>query len=96
MDRKVIMKRKLNNVLITGGCGFIGCNFIHYLLGESSSGLECFKDSNFKGRVINVDFLPYAENAKSLEDIKKSTAVQLEKKTAAIFLKKLTSAIALR
>ena len=26
--------RKLNNILVTGGAGFIGCNFIHYLFGN--------------------------------------------------------------
>ena len=30
--------RKLKNILVTGGCGFIGCNFIHYLFGESTAG----------------------------------------------------------
>ncbi|MBR6297317.1 MAG: dTDP-glucose 4,6-dehydratase, partial [Treponema sp.] len=62
-------KRKLTNILVTGGCGFIGCNFIHYLLGESTAGGEAFTDSGFKGRIINVDCLTYAGNAESLKDI---------------------------
>lgn len=37
--------RKLKNVLVTGGCGFIGSNFIRYLL----------KKTDFVGHVVNVD-----------------------------------------
>lgn len=54
------MARKLTNILITGGCGFIGSNFINYLLDKSTSGEACFKDAGFKGRIINVDCLTYA------------------------------------
>ena len=43
-------------MLVTGGCGFIGANFIRYLLDES----------DFKGRVINVDSLTYAGNPENL------------------------------
>lgn len=52
--------RKLKNILVTGGAGFIGCNFIHFLL-EKADG--------FEGRIINVDALTYAGNAASLSDI---------------------------
>ena len=51
----------LKNLLITGGCGFIGTNFIRYLLEESS----------FSGRIINVDKLTYAGNLQNLADIQK-------------------------
>ncbi|MBF0467486.1 MAG: dTDP-glucose 4,6-dehydratase [Desulfamplus sp.] len=51
----------MQNLLITGGCGFIGSNFIRYLL----------KESSFKGRIVNVDNLTYAGNPESLEDIEK-------------------------
>ena len=61
--------RKLKNVMVTGGAGFIGCNFIHYLLGMSTAGGEAFTDSGFDGRIINVDCLTYAGNAESLKDI---------------------------
>jgi dTDP-glucose 4,6-dehydratase len=37
----------MNTIMVTGGCGFIGSNFIRYLL----------KDSDFEGRIINVDKL---------------------------------------
>ncbi|MDE5899469.1 MAG: dTDP-glucose 4,6-dehydratase [Treponemataceae bacterium] len=61
--------RKLHNILVTGGAGFIGCNFIHYLFGESASGLAAFMDSGFDGRIVNVDCLTYAGNTASLSAI---------------------------
>jgi len=47
----------MENILVTGGCGFIGANFIRYLL----------EKSNFKGRIINVDKLTYAGNLENLD-----------------------------
>ncbi|MBF0572501.1 MAG: dTDP-glucose 4,6-dehydratase [Desulfamplus sp.] len=58
----------MQNLLVTGGCGFIGSNFIRYLLKESSF---LGDDSFFTGRIINVDKLTYAGNPESLEDIEK-------------------------
>ena len=52
-------KRTLNNIMVTGGAGFIGVNFIKYL----------FSQKEFSGRIINVDALTYAGNAMSLDDI---------------------------
>jgi len=52
--------RKLNNILVTGGAGFIGCNFIRTLLK---------KNADFSGRIINLDALTYAGNIMSLSDI---------------------------
>ncbi len=49
----------MKNMLVTGGCGFIGTNFIRYLLEESG----------FKGRVVNVDALTYAGNPLNLTEI---------------------------
>lgn len=49
----------MQNLLVTGGCGFIGVNFIRHLLG----------DSDFTGRIINVDALTYAGNPASLTDL---------------------------
>ncbi len=51
----------MENMLVTGGSGFIGSNFIRYLLQET----------DYKGRIINVDKLTYAGNPESLEDIEK-------------------------
>jgi len=53
------MKRKLENILVTGGAGFIGSNFISYI----------FKNTNFKGKIINVDKLTYAGNLENLVEI---------------------------
>ncbi len=49
----------MNNIMVTGGCGFIGVNFIRYLL----------KETDFAGRIVNVDKLTYAANPASLADI---------------------------
>ncbi|MDR2491576.1 MAG: dTDP-glucose 4,6-dehydratase [Spirochaetaceae bacterium] len=52
--------RKLTNILITGGCGFIGCNFIRMMLEATPE---------WTGRIVNLDALTYAGNAESLADI---------------------------
>ncbi len=52
--------RTLKNVLVTGGCGFIGANFIRYL----------FERSDFTGRIINADALTYAGNPDNLVEIR--------------------------
>ena len=44
-------------ILITGGAGFIGSNFIHYLL------------DNYDDQIINIDKLTYAGNLDNLRDI---------------------------
>ncbi len=49
----------MENMLVTGGCGFIGSNFIRYLLDES----------DFEGRVVNMDNLTYAGNPENLREI---------------------------
>ena len=48
-------------ILVTGGCGFIGSNFIHYLLRK-------YPDYS----LINVDKLTYAGNLKNLSDLSHS------------------------
>ncbi len=53
------MARTLKNILVTGGCGFIGSNFIRYM----------FEQKEFKGKVINVDKLTYAGNPLNLSEI---------------------------
>jgi dTDP-glucose 4,6-dehydratase len=49
----------MKNILVTGGCGFIGANFIRYMLEES----------DFTGRIVNADKLTYAGNPENLTDI---------------------------
>jgi len=56
--------RKLNSILVTGGAGFIGSNFIRYL----------FTETGFEGKVINVDKLTYAGNPENLKDIEEEYA----------------------
>ena len=51
--------RSFNNVLVTGGAGFIGSNFIRYLLSRP----------DFSGRVVNLDLLTYAGNVENLLDV---------------------------
>lgn len=48
----------MNRILVTGGSGFIGSNFINYL----------FSLDNFTGVIMNVDKLTYAGNQDNLVD----------------------------
>ncbi|MFV8226349.1 dTDP-glucose 4,6-dehydratase [Christiangramia aquimixticola] len=52
------MGQNLKSILITGGAGFIGSNFIPYFL-------ENYKEY----RVVNLDLLTYAGNLKNLESV---------------------------
>ena len=49
----------IKTLLVTGGCGFIGSNFVRYVLAQH-------KDI----RVINFDALTYAGNPDNLDDVK--------------------------
>lgn len=51
--------RRLENILVTGGAGFIGSNFIRFL----------FEETDFSGKVVNVDKLTYAGCRENLSDI---------------------------
>lgn len=58
----------MQNVLVTGGAGFIGSNFVRYLL-----------QTEPQARVVNLDVLTYAgslENLKDLPDPSRHTFVQ--------------------
>lgn len=47
----------MQTILVTGGCGFIGSNFIHYMLNQN------------KYRIVNLDALTYSGNLENLKDI---------------------------
>ncbi|MDZ4122517.1 MAG: GDP-mannose 4,6-dehydratase, partial [Candidatus Cloacimonadaceae bacterium] len=49
----------MKRVVVTGGAGFIGTNFIRTL----------FADAGFDGIIVNVDKLTYAGNLENLTDI---------------------------
>lgn len=55
------------NILVTGGAGFIGSNFIKYML------------SSHDYRIINMDLLTYAGNLRNLEDITKNKRYEFVK-----------------
>ena len=48
-----------SNLLVTGGAGFIGSNFIRHV----------FEKTDFQGRIVNFDALTYAGNPHSLDDV---------------------------
>ena len=47
----------MNNILVTGGAGFIGSNFVKYML------------STYSYRIINLDSLTYAGNLENLKEV---------------------------
>ena len=49
----------MKSILVTGGAGFIGSNFVRYMLNK-------YQDY----KIVNLDLLTYAGNIKSLDDIK--------------------------
>ena len=49
----------MKTIMVTGGAGFIGTNFIKYVLNET----------DFDGMIINIDMLTYAGNKDNLSDI---------------------------
>ena len=51
----------MKTYLVTGGAGFIGSNFIHYIFDRHGDSV----------RIINVDALTYAGNLENLSDIEK-------------------------
>ncbi len=61
--------RKIQNILVTGGAGFIGSNFIRYLFNMSALPGGLFTDANFSGKVINVDSLTYCGNLENLKEV---------------------------
>ena len=52
------MKHTPRNILVTGGAGFIGCNFVRHLLRTDAT-----------VRIINLDVMTYAGSPKNLENL---------------------------
>ncbi|MFP5358313.1 MAG: dTDP-glucose 4,6-dehydratase [Gammaproteobacteria bacterium] len=52
------MKHTPHSILVTGGAGFIGCNFVRHLLGADSA-----------VRIVNLDALTYAGSEDNLHDL---------------------------
>ena len=50
-------------LLVTGGCGFIGSNFVRYVLAERPEWL-----------IVNLDSLTYAGNPENLADVECAVA----------------------
>lgn len=59
--------RKFETLLVTGGCGFIGTNFIKYIFDKT------------KYKIINIDALTYAGNIKNLIDIENKDRYYFER-----------------
>ena len=49
----------MRTYLVTGGAGFIGSNYIHYMFGKYGDTIK----------IINVDLLTYAGNLENLKDL---------------------------
>jgi dTDP-glucose 4,6-dehydratase len=60
------------NLLVTGGCGFIGSNFIRLLLGKTGQSPVASKrseDGSPEVKIVNLDLLTYAGNPANLADL---------------------------
>ena len=58
----------MKTYLVTGGAGFIGSNYIHYMLNKYGDDI----------RIINVDVLTYAGNLENLKDIEEKFELNIK------------------
>lgn len=66
----------MKNILVTGGCGFIGSNFVHHVYNKYP-----------EYRIYVLDALTYAGNLENLEDIEKKELAIPEDKSRYVFVK---------
>lgn len=62
--------RRVRNILVTGGAGFIGSAFIRHLLSS---------ETKFEGICLNLDLLTYAGNLENLKSIEQDERYAFEK-----------------
>lgn len=63
-------ERKISNILVTGGAGFIGSAFIRHLLSP---------EAKFQGKCLNYDALTYAGNLENLSSVSEDPRYFFEK-----------------
>ena len=59
LPEEIVNERKIMRILVTGGLGFIGTNFIRYMFSEDP-----------QVAIINIDKAGFGSNPKNLEDLK--------------------------
>ena len=60
------MKFRSNNLLVTGGCGFIGSHIVEY-----------FHDKHKNAEIVGFDKITYAANIKNLGELKKNNRLKI-------------------
>src|SRR5690349_10640850 len=71
-----MIKKKSKNILVTGGAGFIGSNFVRYIYNKYAA-----------YKIYNLDLLTYAGNPDNLVDIVKKDSKNPKKDRRYFFIK---------